>query len=75
MTDWKPFKTAPKDGKHFLGAKNLGSGHGWMQYLCCYCDVKKSFGALFSLAKGGILYPLNEKNLPTHWMELPEAPK
>ena len=75
MTDWRPIETAPKDGKHFLGAKNLGVGCGWMQYICRYRDDNKSFGALFGFADGGIWYPLNGKNTPSHWMPLPEPPK
>ena len=74
IVEWKPIETAPEDGKPFLGTKNLGVGYGWTQYVCRYCDFNKSFGALFSLAEGGIWYPLNEKNTPSHWMPLPPCP-
>ena len=75
MIEWKPIETAPEDGKPFLGTKNLGVGYGWTQYVCRYCDFNKSFGALFSIAEGGIWYPLNEKNTPSHWMPLPASPE
>ncbi len=74
MTDWQPIETAPKDGKHFLGTKNLGVGYGWRRYICCWYDFKKSFGAQFGIAEGGIWHPLDGKNTPTHWMPLPEPP-
>ena len=88
MTDWQLIETAPKDGKHFLGAKNLGDGCGWMQYICCFYDFsgvhpsklekfafKKSFGAFFGFGIGGVWYPLDEKNTPSHWMPLPASPE
>ena len=75
MTDWQPIETAPKDGKHFLGAKNLGDGCGWLQYICCYYDFKKSFGAFFGFGDGGVWYPLDEKKMPSHWMPLPASPE
>ena len=74
MTDWQPIETAPKDGKFFLGAKNLGVGYGWSRYICSWSECKKSFGSQFGIPEGGIWYPLNEKNTPSHWMSLPEPP-
>ena len=74
MTDWQPIETAPKDGRLFLGAKNLGVGYGWARYICRWSEFKKSFGSQFGIPEGGIWYPLDEKNTPSHWMPLPEPP-
>lgn len=74
MTDWQPIETAPKDGRLFLGAKNLGVGYGWSRYICRWSESKKSFGSQFGIPEGGIWYPLDEKNTPSHWMLLPEPP-
>ena len=74
MTGWQLIETAPKDGKFFLGAKNLGVGYGWVRYICRWSKFKKSFESQFSIAEGGIWYPLDEKNTPSHWMPLPEPP-
>ena len=73
MTEWQPIETAPKDRKFFLGAKNLGVGYGWNRYICLYRDSQ--FWSNWSIAEGGLLCPLNEKNTPTHWMPLPDSPK
>ena len=73
-TGWQPIETAPKDGKLFLGAKNLGVGYGWSRYICRWSEFKKSFGSQFGIPEGGIWYPLDEKNTPSHWMLLPEPP-
>ena len=72
MTDWQTIETAPKDGTPFLGAKNLGLNFGWHRYICLYRNSK--FWSNWSIAEGGILYPLNEKNTPSHWMPLPPCP-
>ena len=66
---WKPIDTAPKDGKYYLfyrkseiqSAKWLSIGT-WGDDGWCY--------ELPSNIKNGVT-----KNLPTHWMPLPAAPK
>jgi hypothetical protein len=73
MTEWQPIKTAPKDGKLFLGAKNLDPNFGWQRYICLYRNDK--FWSNWSIAEGGLLYPLDEKNVPSHWTLLPEPPQ
>jgi len=74
MTDWQPIETAPKDGTPFLGAKNLGPNFGWHRYICRWHFTTSKFAACFSIAEGGQLYPLNEKNTPSHWTKLSEPP-
>jgi hypothetical protein len=74
MTDWQPIETAPKDGRLFLGAKKFGVDYEWSRYICCWSEFKKSFRSQFGIPEGGIWYPLDEKNTPSHWMPLPEPP-
>jgi len=75
MTEWQPIETAPMNGNFFLGAKKLGPNFGWHRYICCWHPITSKFAACFSVAEGGQLYPLNDKNTPSHWMPLPEPPK
>jgi hypothetical protein len=67
VSEWKPFETAPKDGKKYIFWKNGDittawwqggrfGGNGW-----CY-ELPDNIDAGFT------------KNLPTHWDYMPPPP-
>jgi hypothetical protein len=74
MTDWKPIETAPKDGTSILiGAYDITDGwqcevSQWMDD-CPYEDENGEYSSCMGFI------PTVSHAGPTHWMELPEAPK
>ena len=65
MTGWQLIETAPKDGKFFLGAKNLGVGYGWVRYICRWSKFKKVLSLSSVLLK--VVYGI-------HWMKKTRLP-
>lgn len=63
--NWKPIDTAPKDG-----TKILVVNARWKSY-----DIARWSGDLWKPQVEEHCHGGPEPIMPTHWMELPEAPK
>ncbi len=66
MTDWKPIKTAPKDGSDFLGYTKHGDCH------VIFYDERLLAPSHCWHKADGLAYHCD---LFTHWMTLPPPPR
>lgn len=85
--NWKPIKTAPKDGTVILAAYQRNDGNGWAIStawwddkfdLLRYCEKKQKPRYRGAWTDGGVgSFTFEEYNevKPAYWMPLPQPPE